>query len=86
MNPFAFWRRMMRDDGQLRLTRALEAQGLALPLEGELAIRHAAHAVRRCVACREHEACDRMLAAHDWDGLREICPNTSYIGVAATPR
>jgi hypothetical protein len=86
MNPFAFWRRMMRDDGQLRLTQVLGARGLALPLEGDLQIRNAALAVRRCVACREHEACDRLLAARDWEGLREICPNTTYIGVAATPR
>ena len=86
MNLLAFWRRMMRDDGRLRLHEALDARGLALPLEGELELHEAACAVRRCVACREHEACDRLLAARDWEGLREICPNTTYIGVAATPR
>jgi hypothetical protein len=80
-------RRLVRDDGRLRFTEALRGQGLALPSSvDELAVRSAALAARRCVACGEHERCDKVLAESDWKGLRAICPNTAYFDIAPAPR
>jgi hypothetical protein len=86
MNLVKLWRRMVREDGPLRLTEMLKARGLSLPLDGEMSLRRAAMATRRCVLCAEHERCDRIIAAQDWKKLREICPNEAYIEIAATPR
>lgn len=73
-------RRMMRADGRLRLFDAVRGQDLALPgPQNETAVHDAALAVRRCVVCAQHARCDTLLAARDWNALREICPNTAYI-------
>ena len=73
-------RRLLRDDGRLRLPEVLRGQGLALPQDGSDAdMRALAIATRRCVACAEHARCDELLAARDWDRLREICPNSAYL-------
>jgi len=77
---FVIGRRVMRDDGRLRLVEAVHGRGLALPgSEDETCVHDAALAARRCVACAAHERCDELLAARDWNGLRAICPNTGYI-------
>jgi len=77
---FVIGRRLIRDDGRLRLVDRLRGQGLALPAtKNEAVLRAGAFAVRRCVACAGHARCDELLAARDWDALREICPNTPYI-------
>ena len=73
-------RRMMREDGRLRLFDAVRGQGLALPGPlNESEVHEAALAARRCAACAGHARCDELLAAGDWNALREICPNTAYI-------
>ena len=73
-------RRLLRDDGRLRLPEVLRGQGRALPYDdSEAGMRALAIAARRCVACAEHARCDELLAAHDWHRLREICPNSHYV-------
>jgi len=82
----AMGRRILRDDGRLRLVEAVHGRGLALPgPENETCVHDAALAVRRCVACAAHERCDVLLAARDWNGLRAICPNSAYIELLAAP-
>lgn len=77
---FVIGRRLIRDDGRLRLVERLRGQGLELPVtKNEAVLRAGAFAVRRCVACAGHERCDELLAARDWNALRDICPNTAYI-------
>jgi len=72
--------RLFHSDGRLRLYEALRGQGLALPpINTEHAARDAAVATRRCLACASHAQCDELLAQHEWNALREICPNTPYI-------
>jgi hypothetical protein len=81
-------RRLIRDDGRMRLAERLRGRGLALPqTNDETVLRASASAVRRCVACPAHERCDAALAAQDWKALRAICPNTTFIeALAPTPR
>lgn len=77
---FVTARRLMRADGRLRLFEALRGQGFALPQpETEAAGRALGLATRRCMTCVGQERCDKLLDAHDWAGLREICPNSAYI-------
>jgi len=72
--------RVFHSDGRLRLDEAVRGQGLALPaLDSERAARAGAVAARRCLTCASHERCDEVLAKREWNTLREICPNTSYI-------
>lgn len=73
-------RRMLRDDGPLRLGQVLRARGLPLPNAGSpLEVAAAAQATRRCLACSEQHRCDIAIAERDWDRLAEICPNHGYI-------
>lgn len=82
--PFAVLKQMLNDDGRQRLQEVLAAQGLALPMgEGEMAVRLAAQAVRRCVGCNQQARCDAVIASKDWQGLKEICPNSGYIALLA---
>ena len=75
-----------RDDGRLRLLEAARGQGVPLAEpDGNLAVQSGALAVRRCVLCAEHARCDALLAARDWDSLREICPNTDYLDHQRVP-
>jgi hypothetical protein len=72
-------RRLMRDDGRLRLPEVLRGQGLVpAPVDGDAGARALGIATRRCVACAHHARCDALLAARDWQRLVEICPNRAY--------
>lgn len=75
-------RRISRDDGRLRLREVARARGLVLRSpESKAAIHADALAVRRCLACASQARCDRLAAARDWDALRELCPNSTYLRV-----
>ena len=79
-------RRMLRDEGPLRLAQVLRARKLSLPNPRSNAeTLAAAHAVRRCAACAEHRRCDIAIAERDWKRLEAFCPNTGYIARRATP-
>ena len=72
--------RIYRSDSRLRLLEAIRGQRLPEPaLDSERAARNAARATQRCLSCASQARCDKVLAAHDWRALREICPNTAYI-------
>jgi hypothetical protein len=72
--------RLFRGDGRLRLIEAVRGQGLTLPaMDTQRAARDGARATRRCLSCASHARCDDILAARDWNALREICPNTLHI-------
>jgi hypothetical protein len=72
--------RLLRQDGRLRLSEAVQGQGLALPgPERDTGLRALGTATRRCLLCTEHARCDELLEAGDWHTLREICPNTAFI-------
>lgn len=72
--------RAMRDESPLRLSRLVEGKGLALAgARSEAEVRSAALAARRCATCASHARCDVHLDARDYDGLRDICPNTLFI-------
>jgi hypothetical protein len=73
-------RRMLRDDGPLRLAQVLRARKLSLPYpRGDAETLAAAHAVRRCVSCAEHRRCDVAIAERDWKRLDDFCPNAGTI-------
>lgn len=72
--------RLLRSDGRLRLAEAMHGQGIALPeVHSHAALRALGNATKRCIACAEHRRCDPLLAAGDWNRLREICPNRAYL-------
>jgi|KBSSwiStaDraftv2_1062776.scaffolds.fasta_scaffold1302524_2 hypothetical protein len=72
--------RVFHSDSRLRLGEAVRGQGLALPsLDTEHAARAGALAARRCLTCVSQERCDEVLVKREWNALREICPNASYI-------
>ncbi len=73
-------RRMMREQGPLRLYRVAEAKGLQMPGATSVTeVREAAYAARRCAGCMSQARCDTMLESRDFDGLRFICPNTPFL-------
>lgn len=73
-------RRMLHDEGPLRLNEVLRRHGLGFPdLGTHGAAYEAALAVRRCVACSRKADCDRWLAAGGGDGFEAFCPNAGYI-------
>ena len=75
-------RRMLRDDGRLRLRRMLVRNGVR---PGSVANEYyaIAHATRRCVACVDKARCDAWLAAHRREGFEAFCPNASFIAHSA---
>jgi len=75
-------RRMLRDDGRLRLRRMLARRRvhLAADAAGNYA---SARATRRCVACVDKAQCDAWLASHQREGSEAFCPNASFIYHAA---
>ena len=77
---FAGSRRMMRAGADVRLFDALKLRGIMPSAPQDYAaVRAAAQATRRCLACAEQHSCDARLATGSWQAVREICPNTAYI-------
>ena len=75
---FVMTRRMLQDDGRLRLRRMLVRHGVR---PGAVASEYyeIARATRRCVACADKAQCDTWLAAHRREGFEGFCPNASLI-------
>jgi hypothetical protein len=71
-------RRMLRDDGRLRLRRMLVRNGVR-PATVADEYYEAARATRRCVACADKARCDAWLASHRRDGFDAFCPNAAFI-------
>jgi hypothetical protein len=71
-------RRMLRDDGRLRLRRMLVRNGVR-PATVADEYYEAARATRRCVACADKARCDAWLASRRRDGFDAFCPNAAFI-------
>lgn len=71
-------RRMLRDDGRLRLKRMLVRNGVR-PSAVANEYYAVARATRRCVACADKARCDAWLAAHRREGYEDFCPNAAFI-------
>jgi hypothetical protein len=71
-------RRMLRDDGRLRLRRMLVRNGVRpATVAGEYC--ETARATRRCVGCADKARCDAWLASHRREGFDAFCPNAAFI-------
>ena len=77
-------RRMLRDDGRLRLRRMLVRNGVR-PSSVANDYYGVARATRRCVACADKARCDAWLASHKREGFEHFCPNASFIAHSAHP-
>lgn len=75
-------RRMLRDDGRLRLRRMLVRHGVP-PAAVANEYYEVARATRRCVACADKARCDAWLAAHRREGSEDFCPNAAFISRSA---
>lgn len=71
-------RRMLRDDGRLRLRRMLVRNGVR-PATVASEYYETARATRRCVACADKARCDAWLASHRRGGFDAFCPNAAFI-------
>jgi hypothetical protein len=71
-------RRMLHDDGRLRLRRMLVRNGVR-PATVASEYYETARATRRCVACADKARCDAWLASHRRDGFDAFCPNAAFI-------
>jgi hypothetical protein len=71
-------RRILRDDGRLRLRRMLARNGVR---SASVATEYyeIARATRRCVACADKARCDAWLASHRHEGFDAFCPNAAFI-------
>ena len=71
------WRRVMSDDGRLRLWEAMRRRGLAAEdatgQERQLAV-----AGRRCVMCSSQEECQHWLETRS-DAPGDFCPNATFM-------
>lgn len=75
-------RRMLRDDGRLRLRRMLVRHGVR-PAAVATEYYEIARATRRCVACADKARCDAWLASHRHEGSEDFCPNAAFISHSA---
>jgi hypothetical protein len=67
-------------EGSLRFSRVLHRLGIDLgKVESERTLREAAINVRRCLTCREREACDAWLASGEPEGVVRFCPNAPLL-------
>jgi hypothetical protein len=73
------FRRMLHDDGRLRLRRVLARQGMSLAAAPASDCEKAL-AARACVACGEKSRCDAWLASRRRAGFAVFCPNAERIG------
>lgn len=73
------FRRMLHDDGRLRLRRVLARQGMTLAAAPASDCEKAL-AARACVACGEKARCDAWLASRRRAGFAAFCPNAERIG------
>lgn len=77
-------RRVLRDDGNLRLSPMLHRYGVDLSSASDHY--HAALATRRCIACSDKARCDAWLRSGKREGVESFCPNASFVQGAAARR
>jgi hypothetical protein len=72
------WRRVMGQEGPLRLAQALRRRALA-PEDATGQERAFAVAARRCALCSSVEECDAWLATGAREGSEHFCPNATFL-------
>jgi hypothetical protein len=77
---WSMWRATMSDRQPVLMHRMLERQGVRIAgSEDYWTLEQAARASRRCVNCRELEACQAWLDRGETAGYEAFCPNASFI-------
>jgi hypothetical protein len=74
------WRGAMVEERPLLMHRMLKRQGVTIAgVEDHATLEQACHAARRCVACRDVEACKAWLDSGKTEGHEAFCPNCEFI-------
>ena len=72
------WRRVMHQEGPLRLAQAMRRHALK-PEDAAGQERAFAVAARRCALCSSPEECDAWLATGAREGSEAFCPNATFL-------
>jgi hypothetical protein len=74
------WGATMSAEKPVLMHRMLDRQGVKVAgAEDYWTIEQAAKAARRCVSCRDLEACQAWLDRGETEGYEDFCPNASFI-------
>jgi hypothetical protein len=77
---WVMWRATMIEERPVLMHRMLQRQGVTIAgVEDYATLEQACHAARRCVACRDAEACKAWLDAGKTQGYEAFCPNCEFI-------
>lgn len=77
---WVMWRGAMIEERPLLMHRMLRRQGVTIAgIEDYATLEQACHAARRCVACRDAEACKEWLDSGRSKGYEAFCPNCEFI-------
>ena len=74
------WRAAMIEQRPVLMHRMLQRQGVTIAgVEDYATLEQACHAARRCVVCRDAEACKVWLEGGKSEGYEAFCPNLGFI-------
>jgi hypothetical protein len=77
---WVLWRATMLEERPVLMHRMLQRQGVTIAgVEDSATLEQACRAARRCVACRDAEACRAWLDAGQTEGYEAFCPNREFI-------
>jgi hypothetical protein len=77
---WTMWRATLIEERPVLMHRMLQRQGVTIAgVEDYATLEQACHAARRCVACRDVEACKVWLDGGKSEGYEAFCPNIGFI-------
>jgi hypothetical protein len=77
---WVMWRGTMIEERPVLMHRMLKRQGVTIAgVEDYATLEQACHAARRCVACRDLEACKAWLDGGKTESYEAFCPNAEFI-------
>jgi Family of unknown function (DUF6455) len=77
---WVMWRGTMIEERPVLMHRMLKRQGVTIAgVEDYATLEQACHAARRCVACRDLEACKAWLDGGKTESYEAFCPNVEFI-------
>jgi hypothetical protein len=77
---WVMWRGTMIEERPVLMHRMLKRQGVTIAgVEDYATLEQACHAARRCVACRDLEACKAWLDSGKTERYEAFCPNVEFI-------
>ena len=77
---WVMWRGTMIEERPVLMHRMLKRQGVTIAgVEDYATLEQACHAARRCVACRDAEACKAWLDGGQTKRYAVFCPNFEFI-------